>query len=93
MQRALTFARSRGVLPVSASGNEATDLGNPGQDTTSPDYPAGAAHERTIDNSTCLSVPAEQDGVVTVNATGPLGAQGVLLQLRHRAVRRLGARR
>ena len=73
VQRALTFARSRGVLPVSASGNEATDLGDPGQDTTSPDYPDGAAHDRTIDNSTCLSVPAEQDGVVTVNATGPSG--------------------
>jgi len=78
-QRALDYARSKGVLPVSASGNEATDLGAPGVDATSPDYPVDAkgdptaARKRTIDNSTCLNVPAESNGVVTVNATGPSG--------------------
>jgi subtilisin family serine protease len=67
------------VLPVSASGNEATDLGTPGVDASSPDYPVDAngdptaARDRTIDNSTCLSVPAESNGVVTVNSTGPSG--------------------
>ncbi|MEZ0492819.1 S8 family serine peptidase [Kineococcus sp. TBRC 1896] len=79
VQRAIDYARSKGVLPVSASGNEATDLGNPGVDITSPDYPVDAdgnptqARDRTIDNSTCLNVPAENDGVVTVNSTGPSG--------------------
>jgi len=78
-QRALDYARSKGVLPVSASGNEATDLGAPGVDATSPDYPVDAkgnpiaARDRTIDNSTCLNVPAESNGVVTVNSTGPSG--------------------
>ncbi|NAZ74587.1 S8 family serine peptidase, partial [Kineococcus sp. T13] len=79
VQRAIDYARSKGVLPVSASGNESTDLGAPGVDTTSPDYPLDAegnptdARERTIDNATCLNVPAENDGVVTVNSTGPSG--------------------
>ncbi len=79
VQRALDFARAGGVLPVSASGNGATDLGEPGVDASSPDYPVDengdpvAARERTIDNSTCLSMPSEADGVVTVNSTGPSG--------------------
>jgi subtilisin family serine protease len=79
VQRAIDYARSKGVLPVSASGNEATDLGAPGVDSTSPDYPIDAegnpteARDRTIDNATCLNVPAENDGVVTVNSTGPSG--------------------
>ncbi len=77
VQRALDFARAGGVLPVSAAGNGATDLGAPGVDSSSPDYPVDengdpvAARDRTIDNSTCLSLPAEQDGVVTVTSTGP----------------------
>ncbi|GLY28037.1 S8 family serine peptidase [Kineosporia sp. NBRC 101731] len=69
-QRALTYARNKGVLPVSAEGNEATDLNNPTTDATSPDYPEGAAKERTIDNS-CINVPAESKGVLTVSSTGP----------------------
>jgi lantibiotic leader peptide-processing serine protease len=69
-QRAITFARNKGVLPVAALGNEATDLNNPTSDDTSPDYPADAAKERTIDNS-CITVPTETNGVVAVSATGP----------------------
>ena len=79
VQRAIDYARSKGVLPVSASGNGATDLGAPGVDTSSPNYPLDEegnpadARERTIDNATCLDVPAESNGVVTVNSTGPSG--------------------
>ncbi|WP_432509794.1 S8 family serine peptidase [Kineococcus sp. SYSU DK001] len=79
VQRAVDYARGKGVLPISASGNEATDLGAPGVDSSSPDYPVDAegnpvdARDRTIDNATCLNVPAETDGVVTVNSTGPSG--------------------
>ncbi len=69
-QRALDYARHRGVLPVAAMGNEFTDLGHPTEDTTSPDYPAGAAKTRQIDNS-CITVPTESKGVVAVSATGP----------------------
>ncbi len=68
-QRALDYARNKGVLPVAAAGNEATDLGNPTSDDTSPDYPVGTEHARTIDNS-CLSVPTESNGVVAVTSTG-----------------------
>lgn len=69
-QRALTYAINKGVLPVAALGNEATDLNRPTSDDTSPDYPADAAHDRTVDNS-CISVPTESRGVVAVSSTGP----------------------
>jgi subtilisin family serine protease len=68
-QRALNYARARGVLPIAAAGNESTDLGNPTFDDTSPDFPVDTAHERVINNS-CISVPSESNGVVVVNSTG-----------------------
>ena len=71
-QRALRFARSRGVTLVSALGNEFTDLGNPTVDTISPDYPPGSERTRTVDNS-CLTMPTEGQGVVGVSAVGPSG--------------------
>ena len=69
-QRALNYAVNHGVLPVAAMGNEATDLGRPTSDDTSPDYPADAAKDRTVDNS-CITVPTESNGVVAVSSTGP----------------------
>ena len=71
-QRALRYARSRGVTLVGALGNEATDLGRPEFDGTSPDYPPGTEHDRTIDNS-CLDLPAEGEGVISVSSLGPTG--------------------
>jgi lantibiotic leader peptide-processing serine protease len=71
-QRALRFARRHGVTLVSALGNESTDLGNPTEDATSPDYPPDTAHPRTVDNS-CLTMPTEGEGVVGVSAVGPSG--------------------
>ncbi len=68
-QRAINFARNHGVLPVAAEGNEATDLNNPTEDTTSPDYPPGTEKDRTVNNS-CITVPTETRGVVAVSATG-----------------------
>jgi subtilisin family serine protease len=68
--RALRYARQRGVTLVAAAGNEHTDLNRPTTDLTSPDYPPGAEHPRTVDNS-CLSMPAEGDNVVAVSALGP----------------------
>jgi subtilisin family serine protease len=68
-QRAINFARNHGVLPISASGNEHTDLGHPTVDDTSPDFPDGAAKHRDVDNS-CLSVPTETRGVMSVSSTG-----------------------
>src|SRR3954447_10402282 len=69
-QRPVRYPINHGVTPVAAEGNEATDLGHPTSDDTSPDYPAGAAHPRTVDNS-CITVPTETRGVVAVSATGP----------------------
>jgi len=69
-QRALNYALYRDVLPVSALGNESTDLNSPTEDATSPDYPPGTEKTRTIDNS-CITVPTEQRGVVGVSSLGP----------------------
>ncbi|MEV4469344.1 S8 family serine peptidase [Nonomuraea sp. NPDC049504] len=72
MQRALDYARKRGVTLISALGNGSTDLGNPKIDKQSPGYPKGDEKERTIDNS-CVNVPAESKGVISVSALGPSG--------------------
>ncbi|WP_068922763.1 S8 family peptidase [Planobispora rosea] len=70
MQRALDYARDHGVTLISAIGNGSTDLGRPRTDTSSPDYPLESERTRTIDNS-CLNVPAESEGVISVSAVGP----------------------
>lgn len=72
VQRAVDYAHDRGVTMVSAAGNDTTDLANKTSDETSPDYPDGAAHPRTIDNS-CLSMPTEANHVLAVSSTGPSG--------------------
>jgi lantibiotic leader peptide-processing serine protease len=69
-QRAVDFARSRGVTIVAAAGNEFTDLGNPTFDDTSPDF-GPPPHERTINNG-CLTEPTEAEGVVVVSSVGPV---------------------
>ncbi|MDP9861940.1 MULTISPECIES: S8 family peptidase [Streptosporangium] len=69
MQRALDYARKRGVTLISALGNDLIDLGRPRYDMSSPDHPADSARVREIDNS-CLSVPSESKGVISVAAVG-----------------------
>ncbi len=91
-ERALDYARARGVTLVSAAGNGHTDLGRPAFDGSSPDYPPDAAYDRQVDNS-CKVMPTEADGVIGVTSVGPERAQGVLLGLRRGAGRRLGAGR
>jgi lantibiotic leader peptide-processing serine protease len=75
-QRASNYARAHGVTLVSALGNENTDMGLPQPiiDTTSPDFPPGTEKTRTVDNS-CIDVPAETDGVISVSSVGPSGAK------------------
>ncbi len=73
-QRAVNYARSRGVTLVSALGNEGIDLGDPLVDPFSPGFPIGKERIRSIDNS-CLTVPAETDGVISVSSLGPSGAK------------------
>ncbi|GII86319.1 serine protease [Sphaerisporangium siamense] len=72
VQRALDYARARGVTLITALGNGSTDLGNPTVDKESPGYPLGGERERKINNS-CLNVPAESRGVISVSALGPSG--------------------
>ncbi|MFC0556082.1 S8 family serine peptidase [Planotetraspora thailandica] len=76
MRRAVDYAHARGVTMITAIGNSGTDLGKPGKDTASPDYPLGAEKERTVDN-TCLNVPAELPNVISVSAVGPSGRKAV----------------
>jgi lantibiotic leader peptide-processing serine protease len=75
--RAVRYARNRGVTLVSALGNEHTDLGNPTFDDTSPDFNAAdpahpMPHARDVDNS-CVDLPVESPGVIGVSALGPSG--------------------
>ncbi|MBK8436780.1 MAG: S8 family serine peptidase [Austwickia sp.] len=70
-QRALAYARDRGVTLVAAAGNEHLDLDNPREDTSSPDYPEGTNYPRPIDNSSCLSLPNEGQNVISVSSVGP----------------------
>jgi subtilisin family serine protease len=71
-QRAIDYARDRGVTTIAAEGNGNSDLGKPVVDETSPDYPdqETSPHPRTIDNG-CESMPTEADGVIGVTAVGP----------------------
>lgn len=77
-QCAVDFARKRGVTLIAASGNEGLDLGAPGVDASSPDYPQPTStrddtRTRVLDNASCLSMPSEATGVLDVTATGPSG--------------------
>ena len=45
-QRAIDYARARGVTTISAEGNGHTDLGKPTFDDSSPDYPVDATATR-----------------------------------------------
>ncbi|MFN0026282.1 MAG: S8 family serine peptidase [Acidimicrobiales bacterium] len=70
MQRAVDYARDRGVTVVAALGNEHVDLANKVTDVTSPNFPPGDSRTRNVD-SACLDVPAELQGVIGVTSVGP----------------------
>ncbi len=86
-QRALNYARSHGVLPIAAAGNESTDLGNPTFDDTSPDFPVDTAHDARH-QQLVHQRPVREQGRRGGQLDRHLDPAGVLLQLRHRAVRR-----
>jgi len=71
MNRALNFAHRKGVTLVAALGNNNEDISHPRTDDTSPDYPAGTEHDRTIDNANCLDLPVEGPHVIGVSSLGP----------------------
>jgi subtilisin family serine protease len=66
-RRAISYAISKGVVVVSAAGNQADDLAHPTQDATSPDDTSPLL--RQIHND-CAVVPVEVAGVVGVTADG-----------------------
>jgi subtilisin family serine protease len=72
LEAAARYARQQGVLVVTSAGNEQSDLQHPGMDTSSPDWPPGAAEIRDVKNN-CRVAPTELPGVLTVSATGPIG--------------------
>jgi subtilisin family serine protease len=91
-QRALDFARANGVLPIAALGNEATDIGNPTVDDTSPDFPLGRRQDpggRQLLHHRPDRVQRCRRGLRARSQR----AQVLLLQLRRRADRRVGTRR
>jgi hypothetical protein len=70
-QRAANYAHRRGVILVSASGNEHQDLGAATKtDAISPDFPPGVEKTRIVDNN-CITVPTETEHVLAINAIGP----------------------
>ncbi len=68
INRTVVYAESRGTLSVAAAGNAGTDLANKTHDNSSPDDSTPV--RRPVDNS-CLSLPAESPGVVTVTSVNP----------------------
>lgn len=73
-QRAVDYARARGVTFVGAAGNGHTNLGNPTFDGTSPDFPPGTEYPRVVTNF-CRDVPTETDGVLSISSLGPTTAK------------------
>ncbi len=69
ISRAAGYARQKGVVLVVAAGNEGIDLNHPTVDEVSPDFPPNSAVTRPVNNS-CVVLPQEIPGVVTVSATG-----------------------
>jgi len=72
MNRALNYAHGHNVTLVNSTGNNHDDMSHPRNDTSSPDYGADP-YERTINNATCVNLPAEGPHVLGINAIGPSG--------------------
>ena len=73
MHRALDLAHERGVTLVSAAGNNAIDLADPGLDLSSPNYGA-ESHERTIADD-CEVLPLGGPHVLGVSSVDEDGAR------------------
>lgn len=71
MERVLDYAHRKNVTLVSSLGNGHDDMAKPRNDATSPNFPDGVAHDRTIDNATCYDLPVEGPHVIGVSSVGP----------------------
>ncbi|WP_067509060.1 S8 family serine peptidase [Actinoplanes sp. TFC3] len=76
VNRALNYAHARGVTLVAAAGNQADNLNDPQEDSSSPDYGTDP-YDRPIDNKTCVSLPTEGPHVIAVSSVGPSTAKAV----------------
>jgi subtilisin family serine protease len=70
ISRASQYAAQRGVVQVSAAGNEALDMDHPEVDELSPDFPPGSEVTREVGNE-CVILPYELPYVATITAIGP----------------------
>jgi subtilisin family serine protease len=69
VNRAQLYAQRKGTLNLASAGNSNHDMDSDAiVDATSPDDSTPV--ERTIDPHTCLDIPTQLPGVVTVSATG-----------------------
>jgi len=74
--RALNYAHRHHVTLVAAEGNEHSNLDAASLvDTTSPDYPPGTSRTRTVDTSSCFTMPTMGPNVISVSALGPSGGK------------------
>jgi subtilisin family serine protease len=71
MSAAMNYANRKGVTLVGSLGNNHEDLSNPRVDTSSPDYPPGTTHPRTVSDANCIDLPVEGPHVIGVSALGP----------------------
>lgn len=80
VRRAFAYSHSRGVLSVAAAGNEGADLARKVRDTDSPGDSTPTSRPL---NRTCLDLPAELPGVVTVSAADPDGKRAAFSNYGH----------
>lgn len=80
VRRAFAYSRSRGMLSVAAAGNEGADLAHKVRDTDSPGDSTPISRPL---NRTCLDLPTELPGVVTVSAADPNGQRAAYSNYGH----------
>ncbi|MFG3417376.1 S8 family peptidase [Micromonospora sp. NPDC049460] len=75
VQRAIRYSQSKGVLHVASAGNSNWDLAHKITDTGSPNNlpPTEDPETREDLTNSCLVLPGEAPGVVTVSAVAPTG--------------------
>lgn len=73
VHRALKLAHDQGVTMVSAAGNNALDLADPGTDDSSPNY-GDDPHARTLDATKCETLPTDGPHVIGVSSVDEGGA-------------------
>jgi subtilisin family serine protease len=77
---AARYAQQRGVLIVSANGNESDDLSQPLIDVVTPNGRDDTPLEQAVHDQ-CRVLPAELPGVLNVSATGPVGYPGYTMDV------------